>query len=90
MPYGMAQRSWLADWCVAGATAVCRGGMGAHASCRATPVIAWRPTMGDYCPYSPGEAVDACVSQWVLTALAPAALALSVEATTHLEQERQD
>ena len=46
--------------------------------------------MGDYCPYLPGEAVDACVSQWVLTALAPAALALSVEATTHLEQERQD
>ena len=45
---------------------------------------------GDYCQYLPGEAVEACVSQWGLPALAPAALALSLEATTHLEQERQD
>ena len=45
---------------------------------------------GDYCHYLPGEPVDACVSQWVLTALAPAALTLSLEATARLEQERQD
>jgi hypothetical protein len=44
---------------------------------------------GDYCQYVPGEPVDAFVSQWVLTALAPAALTLSLEATTRLEQERQ-
>jgi DNA invertase Pin-like site-specific DNA recombinase len=45
---------------------------------------------GDYCQYLPGEPVDAFVSQWVLTALEPAALALSLEATARLEQERQD
>jgi Recombinase zinc beta ribbon domain len=45
---------------------------------------------GDYCQYLPGEPVDAFVSQWVLTALEPAALALSLEATAHLEQERRD
>jgi DNA invertase Pin-like site-specific DNA recombinase len=44
---------------------------------------------GDYCQYVPGEPVDAFVSQWVLTALEPAALTLSLEATTRLEQERQ-
>ena len=44
---------------------------------------------GAYCQYLPGEPVDAFVSQWVLTALAPAALALSLEATAHLEQERR-
>jgi hypothetical protein len=45
---------------------------------------------GDYGPYLPGEPVDAFVSQWVRTALAPAALTLSLEATARLEQERQD
>jgi hypothetical protein len=40
-------------------------------------------------PISPGEPVDAFVSQWVLTALEPAALALSLEATAHLEEERR-
>src|SRR5262249_859707 len=44
---------------------------------------------GDYCQYLPGEPVDAFVSQWVLTALEPAALALSLEATAHLEEERR-
>jgi DNA invertase Pin-like site-specific DNA recombinase len=45
---------------------------------------------GDYCQYLPGEPVDAFVRQWVLTALEPAALALSLEATAYLEQERRD
>jgi Recombinase/Recombinase zinc beta ribbon domain len=44
---------------------------------------------GTYCQYLPGEPVDAFVSQWVLTALEPAALTLSLKATAHLEQERQ-
>jgi DNA invertase Pin-like site-specific DNA recombinase len=44
---------------------------------------------GTYCQYLPGEPIDAFVSQWVLTALEPAALTLSLEATAHLEQERQ-
>jgi hypothetical protein len=44
---------------------------------------------GDYCQYLPGAPVDAFISQWVLTALEPAALSLSLEATAHLEQERQ-
>jgi hypothetical protein len=39
--------------------------------------------------YLPGEPVDAFISQWVLTALEPAALTLSLEATARLEQERQ-
>jgi DNA invertase Pin-like site-specific DNA recombinase len=45
---------------------------------------------GDYCQYLPGAPVDAFVSQWVLTALEPAALTLSLEATARLEQERRD
>jgi hypothetical protein len=44
---------------------------------------------GDYCPYLPGAPVDAFVSQWLLTALEPAALSLSLEAAAHLEQERK-
>jgi hypothetical protein len=44
---------------------------------------------GEYCQYLPGEAIDAFVSQWVLRALEPAALTLSLEATARLEQERQ-
>jgi hypothetical protein len=45
---------------------------------------------GDYGQYLPGEPVDAFVSQWVLTALEPAALTLSLEVTARLERERQD
>ena len=45
---------------------------------------------GDSCQSLPGAPVDAFVSQWVLTALEPAALTLSLEATTRLEQERQE
>lgn len=44
---------------------------------------------GNYCQYLPGAPVDAFISQWVLTALEPAALTLSLEATARLEQERQ-
>jgi hypothetical protein len=44
---------------------------------------------GNYCPYLPGDPVDAFVSQWVLSAREPAALTLSLEATAWLEQERQ-
>jgi DNA invertase Pin-like site-specific DNA recombinase len=45
---------------------------------------------GEYCQYIPGAALDAFVSQWVLRALEPAALTLSLEATARLERERQD
>jgi Recombinase zinc beta ribbon domain len=44
---------------------------------------------GTYCHYLPGDPIDA-LSQWVVTALAPAALTPSLEATTRLEQERHD
>jgi hypothetical protein len=44
---------------------------------------------GNYCQYLPGAPVEAFSSQWVLTALEPAALTLSLEATARLEQERQ-
>jgi DNA invertase Pin-like site-specific DNA recombinase len=43
----------------------------------------------EYCQYLPGEAIDAFVSGWVLRALEPAALTLSLEATARVEQERQ-
>lgn len=42
----------------------------------------------DLCQYMPSEPIDAFVSQWVLKALEPAALTLSLEATARLEQER--
>lgn len=45
---------------------------------------------GDYCQYVAGEPIDTFVTQWVLKALEPAALTLSLEATARLEQERQD
>jgi len=45
---------------------------------------------GDYCQYLPGGPVDTFVSQWVLEALEPAALTVSLEAATHLERERQE
>jgi DNA invertase Pin-like site-specific DNA recombinase len=38
----------------------------------------------------PGEPGDTFVSQWVLKALEPAALTVSLEAATHLERERQE
>jgi hypothetical protein len=44
----------------------------------------------DYCQYLPGEPDEAFVRQWVLIALEPAALTLSLEATARLEQERRD
>jgi DNA invertase Pin-like site-specific DNA recombinase len=45
---------------------------------------------GDYCQYLPGEPLDAFVSQWVLKALEPAALTVSLEAAAHLECERRE
>jgi DNA invertase Pin-like site-specific DNA recombinase len=45
---------------------------------------------GDYCQYVAGEPIDMFVTQWVLKALEPAALTLSLEATARLEKERQD
>jgi DNA invertase Pin-like site-specific DNA recombinase len=45
---------------------------------------------GDNCQYLPGPALDSFVSQWVLKALEPAALELSLEAATHLERERAE
>lgn len=41
------------------------------------------------CQYLPSAPVDAFVSQWVLNALEPAALTLSLEATARVAQERQ-
>ena len=43
-----------AYWCVGGAAAVCRYAMGVHATCRATPVIAWRPSIGNIKPLFTG------------------------------------
>ena len=45
---------------------------------------------GAYCQYVAGEPIDTFVTQWVLKALEPAALTLSLEATARLEKERQD
>jgi hypothetical protein len=45
---------------------------------------------GTSCQSLPGEPIDAFVRQWGLTALAPAALTLSLEAPAHREQERRD
>jgi hypothetical protein len=45
---------------------------------------------GAYCQFVAGEPVDTFVMQWVLKALEPAALSLSLEATVRLEQERQE
>jgi hypothetical protein len=44
---------------------------------------------GAYCQYVAGEPIDTFVTQWVLKALEPAALTLSLEATARLEHERQ-
>jgi hypothetical protein len=45
---------------------------------------------GDYCQYVAGEPIDTFVTQWVLKALEPAALTLSLEATARREKERQE
>ncbi len=42
------------------------------------------------CQYVAGPALDQVVSAWVLAALEPAALELSLEAAQHLERERAD
>ena len=44
----------------------------------------------DICQYLPGTPLDVFVTQWLLKALEPAALALSLEAAAHLEQERNE
>jgi DNA invertase Pin-like site-specific DNA recombinase len=44
----------------------------------------------EFCGYLQGGSLDTFVSQWVLKALQPATLTLSLEATTRLEQERQE
>jgi hypothetical protein len=44
----------------------------------------------EFCGYLQGDSLDTFVSQWVLKALEPATLTLSLEATTRLEQERQE
>lgn len=45
---------------------------------------------GDYGQSVAGEPIDTFVTQWVLKALEPAALTLSLEATARLEKARQD
>jgi len=42
-----------------------------------------------FCGYLQGDSLDTFVSQWVLKALEPATLTLSLEATMRLEEERQ-
>jgi hypothetical protein len=44
----------------------------------------------ELCGSLPGEPLETSVSQWVLKALEPATLTLSLEATSRLEQERQE
>jgi DNA invertase Pin-like site-specific DNA recombinase len=43
-----------------------------------------------FCHYLPGAPVDEFVGQWVLRALQPAALEISLEASEHLEKEREE
>jgi DNA invertase Pin-like site-specific DNA recombinase len=43
-----------------------------------------------FCHYLPGAPLDEFVGQWVLRALEPAALELSLEASEHLEKEREE
>jgi hypothetical protein len=45
---------------------------------------------GDYGQYVAGEPIDTLVTQWVLKALAPAALTLSLEATARWAHARQE
>jgi DNA invertase Pin-like site-specific DNA recombinase len=44
----------------------------------------------DTCQYLPGAPLDRFATRWLLKALEPAALALSLEAAAHLEQERDE
>ena len=44
----------------------------------------------DTCQYLPGTPLDTFVTSWLLKALEPAALALSLEAAAHLEQARAE
>lgn len=44
----------------------------------------------DFCGYLQGDSLDTFVSPWVLKALEPATLTLSLEATMRLEEERQE
>ena len=43
-----------------------------------------------FCHYLPGACVDEFVSKWVLKTLEPAALELSLEASEHIEKEREE
>lgn len=43
-----------------------------------------------FCHYLPGAPLDEFVGEWVLKALEPAALELSLEASEHLEKEREE
>jgi DNA invertase Pin-like site-specific DNA recombinase len=45
---------------------------------------------GSFCHYLPGAPLDKFVGEWVLRALEPAALELSLEASEHLEKEREE
>lgn len=45
---------------------------------------------GSYCHYLPGGPLDEFVGEWVLKALEPAALELSLEASSHLDKERAE
>jgi DNA invertase Pin-like site-specific DNA recombinase len=43
-----------------------------------------------FCHYLPGACLDEFVGEWVLKALEPAALEISLEASEHLEKEREE
>jgi hypothetical protein len=43
-----------------------------------------------FCHYLPGAALDEFVGEWVLKALEPASLELSLQASEHLEKEREE
>ncbi len=45
---------------------------------------------GSFCHYLPGAPLDKFVGEWVLKALEPARLELSLEASEHLEKEREE
>jgi len=45
---------------------------------------------GGLCQYLPGASLDEFVGEWVLKALEPAALEISLEASGHLEKEREE
>lgn len=45
---------------------------------------------GSFCHYLPGACLDEFVGEWVLKALEPAALEISLETSGHLEKEREE